>query len=184
MRFAEPSRHDHNHDDVIGTVHLTKYLYPGPLPHAPSVYLGGGDPDFRDAKITVSVRGVDWKPNGSELLWWTQSQKNIEVLNNAGWIRPNWAYTGFPLTDFLRDGWRNGKDHTWRSAENPSGPQEFIWSFERPVTLTTVQLHQDPDWPAKEVEVLATEDGKTFTRVVHRTLPEKAEHGPNFALTV
>jgi hypothetical protein len=281
MRFAEPSRDDHNHDSGIGTVHLTKYLYPGPLPHAPSVYLGAGDPDFRDAKITVSVRGVDWKPNGSELLWWTQSQKNIEVLNNAGWIRPNWAYTGFLLTDALRDGkwhkveyrlrndasdwsytggtggynywlidqaqahlnvdffhmvafvdtknpptgaidfdeltiayrnyslllpsnggklvsapaggsdaarltdgWRNGKGHTWHSAENPSGPQEFVWTFTRPVTLTAMQLHQDPDWPAKEVEVLATTDGKTFKPVVKRTLPEKATNGPNYAFTV
>src|SRR5262249_19074137 len=60
MRFAEPSNHDHNHDNGIGTVHLTKYLYPGPLPHAPSVYLAAGDPDFRDAKINVHVRGVDW----------------------------------------------------------------------------------------------------------------------------
>ncbi|HKB41608.1 MAG TPA: hypothetical protein VKD72_34610 [Gemmataceae bacterium] len=281
MRFAEPSNHDHNHDDGLGTVHLTKYLYPGPLPHAPSVYLGGGDPDFRDAKITISVRGVDWKPNGTELLWWTQSQKNIELLNESGWIRPNWAYTGYFLTDALRDGrwhkveyrlrndasdwsytggkggyrywsidqaqahlnvdffhmvafvdvknpptgaidfdeliiayrnhslllpsnggklmsapaggedaarltdgWRNGKGRTWHSAANPSGAQEFVWSFERPVTLTTVQLHQDPDWPAKDVEVLTTPDGKTFTSVLKRTLPDKAPSGPNFAFTV
>ena len=52
----------------------------------------------------VSVRGHDWKPNGTELLWWTQSQKNIDVLNGPGWVRPNWAYTGFFLTDALRDG--------------------------------------------------------------------------------
>lgn len=281
MRFAEPSNHDHNHDDGIGTVHLTKYLYPGPLPHAPSVSLAAGDPDFRDAKITIAVRGNDWKPNGTELLWWTQSQKNIEVLNGPGWHRPNWAYTGYLLADALgdgkwnkveyrlrndafdwsytggkggyrhwsidqaqahlnvdffhmvafvdvknpptgaidfdeltiayrnyslllpsnggkleasplggsdaarlTDGWRHGKDRTWRSAANPSGPQEFVWSFARPVTISAVQLHQDPEWPAKEVEVLATADGKTFTPVVKRVLPEKAEQGPNFCFAL
>jgi len=281
MRFAEPSNHDHNHDDGIGTVHLTKYFYPGPLPHAPSAYLGGGDPDFRDARITIWVRGVDWKPNGTELLWWTQSQKNIEVLNGPGWIRPNWAYTGYLLTDFLADGkwhkadyrlrndaadwsytggkggyrywlidqaqahlnvdffhmvafvdtknpptgaidfddltiayrnyslllpsnggklvsasadgtdaarltdgWRHGKDRTWRSAPNPSGPQEFVWSFARPATIKAVQLHQDPEWPAKEVEVLATEDGKEFKSLFKRVLPEKAVQGPNFAFVL
>jgi hypothetical protein len=221
---------------------------------------------------------VDWKPNGTELLWWTQSQKNIEVLNGPGWIRPNWAYTGYLLTDHLRDGkwhaveyrlrndssdwsytggkggyqywsidqaqahlnvdffhmvafvdvknpptgaidfdeltityrnhslllpsnggkltaspvggtdparltdgWRHGKDRTWRSAEKPSGPQEFTWSFARPVTLTAVQLHQDPEWPAKEVEVLTTSDGKTFTPLFKKAMPEKAPQGPNYA---
>jgi hypothetical protein len=280
MRFAEPSNHDHNHDDGIGTVHLTKYLYPGPLPHASSVYLAAGDPDFRDAKINVYVRGVDWKPNGSELLWWTQSQKNIDALN-TGWIRPNWAYTGYLLTDHLNDGkwhavsyrlrndasdwsytggkggyqywlidqaqahlncdffhmvafvdvknpptgaidfdeltiayrnyslllpsnggklasapaggtgaarltdgWRHGKDRCWRSAANPSTPQEFAWSFAKPVTINAIQVHQDPDWPAKDVEVLATTDGKTFKSVLKRMLPEKAVHGPIFCFSI
>lgn len=281
MRFAEPSRHDLNHVTGIGTVHLTKYLYPGPLPHAPSVYLGGGDPDFRDAKITVHVRGVQWQPNGTELLWWTQSQKNIEVLNGPGWIRANWAYTGYLLTDHLldgewhraeyrlrnqssdwsytggtggyqywlidqaqahlntdffhmvafvdvnnpptgaidfdeltiayrnyslllpsnggnlvsapadgedarrlTDGWRNGPDRTWRSAARPARPQEFVWSFAKPVTITAVQLHQNPDWPAKEVEILTTVDGATFNSLVKQTLPESNERGPNFAFAL
>src|SRR5207245_2668113 len=258
-RPAEPSTNDHNHDNGIGTVHLTKYLYPGPLTGTPSVYLGGGDPDFRDAKIAVWVRGNDWKPNGSELLWWTQSQSNIEK-DNTGWRRANWAYTGFNLTDYLMDGkwhkveyrllndtsnwtytggtggyvywsidraqahlnndffhmeafidvknpptgsidfdefevayrnyslllpsnggklvsappsadkparltdgWRHGKGHTWRSAENPAGPLEFVYSFTDPVTIHTVQLHQNPEWPAKDVEVLTSADGKAFT---------------------
>jgi hypothetical protein len=278
MRFAEPSNHDHNHDNGIGTVHLTKYLYPGPLPTPPSVYLAAGDPDFRDAKITVHVRGVDWKSNGTELLWWTQSQKNIEVLTNPGWIRPNWAYTGYLLTDHLRDGkwhrveyrlrndtadwsytggnggyqywlidqaqahlncdffhmvafvdvknpptgaidfdeltiayrnysllfpsnggkllsapaggddaarltdgWRHGKDRSWRSAANPSSPQDFVWSFAKLVTINAVQIHQHPDWPAKDVEILTTEDGKEFKPLVKQTLPEKNERGPNFS---
>jgi hypothetical protein len=283
MRFAEPSRDDHNHDNGIGTLHLVKYLYPGfhPNPRGKSIALGGGDPDFRGARINISVRGNDWKPNGSELLWWTQSQLNPEVGPSGKWLRPNWAYTGTYLTDYLADGqwhsveyyltndtrhwtygggaggyvygsidfcqqhlnidffhmlayvdiknpptgsidfdeltiayrnyslllpsnggklvsspkggadaarltdgWRHGKDHTWRSAQGPKEPQEFVWSFERPVTIETVQLHQNPDWPAKEVEVLVAADGKTFTPLVKRTLPEKGMPNANWAFTL
>lgn len=120
VRFAEPSNHDHNHDDGIGTVHLTKYLYPGT--HPPSLYLGGGEPDLRDAKISVSVRGMDWKPNGSELIWWTQSQMNPEPLNRPDWIRPNWAYTGFFLTDLLADG-------KWHKAQYRLRNDASDWSY-------------------------------------------------------
>ncbi|MBI3468400.1 MAG: hypothetical protein HY000_35815, partial [Planctomycetes bacterium] len=279
VRFAEPSNHDHNHDSGIGTVHLTKYLYPGT--HPPSLYLGGGDPDFRDAKITVSVRGQNWKPNGTELLWWTQSQTNPEPISRADWIRPNWAYTGFLLTDYLADGqwhkaeyrlrndssdwsytggrggyqygsidfcqehlnidlfhmvafvdtqnpptgaidfdeltiayrnkslvfpsnggklekaptggedparltdgWRNGTDRTWRSAANPSGPLELVYAFAKPVTVEVVQIHQNRDWPAKDVDVLTSTDGTEYKRLVQKTLPEKHEHGPNWMFTV
>lgn len=279
VRFAEPSNHDHNHDTGIGTVHLTKYLYPGT--HPTSLYLGGGDPDFRDAKISVSVRGHDWKPNGTELLWWTQSQMNPEPIMRNDWHRPNWAYTGFLLTDQLAngkwhqveyrlrndstdwsytggtrgyqygsidfcqehlnidlfhmvafvdtknpptgaidfdeltfayrnksllfpsnggklekqpaggddagrltDGWRNGKDRTWRSAANPTKPQEFVYSFARPVTIQVVQLHQNPEWPAKDVAVLTSMDGNSYRPLLQKTLPDKHPDGPNWLFTV
>jgi hypothetical protein len=284
VRFAEPSNNDHNHDNGIGTLHLVKYLYPGPHPGStsPSVQLGGGDPDFRDARIYIAVRGNNWKPNGSELLWWTQSQLNIEDgYASPNWKRPNWAHTGFVLTDFLFDGkwhavdyrltndsnhwtygggtrgyvygsidfcqrhlnidlfhmlayidvknpptgsidfdeltfayrnyslllasnggrltsspsggddagrlidgWRHGKDRAWRSGAKPAAPLEFVWSFERPVTIHTVQLHQNPDWPAKDVEVLVAADGKTFTPLLKRVLPEKAAPNANWAFTL
>jgi hypothetical protein len=270
IRLAEPSKHDHNHDNGIGTLHLVKFIYPG------------GDPDFRDARISLHVRGNDFKPNGSELLWWTQSQTNIEEgYNSPNWKRPNWAYTGTTLTDQLldgkwhkvdyrllndttkwtygggtrgyvygsidvalghlnidffhllayvdvknppagaidfdeltisyrnyslllpsnggkltsapaggegadrlTDGWRHGKGRAWHSAEKPSGPQEFVWTFERPVTIHTVQLHQNPEWPAKDVEVLAAADGKTFTPLVKKVLPEKGTPNDNWAYTL
>lgn len=282
VRFAEPSNNDHNHDNGIGTLHLVKYLYPGFHPgKTPSASLGGGDPDLRDAKISISVRGNDWKPNGSELLWWTQSQLNPEEGPSGKWKRPNWAYTGFTLNDYLKDGkwhaveyrllndtrrwtygggdrgyvygsidfcqrhlnidlfhmlayidvknpptgsmdfdeltiaygnhslvlpsnggmlassptggddsarltdgWRHGKDRAWRSAAKPKDPLEFVWSFKNPVTIETVQLHQNPDWPAKEVEVLVAADGKTFTPLVKRTLPEKAVPNANWGFTL
>jgi hypothetical protein len=215
------------------------------------------------------------------LLWWAQSQKNIEVLANPGWIRPNWAYTGYTLTNLLldgkwhkaeyrlrndpadwtygggnggyqywsidralghlnidffhmlayidvrnppagaidfdeltiayrnyslllpsnggklvsappggedparlTDGWRHGKDRTWRSAADPSAALEFVYSFARPVTIHTVQLHQNPDWPAKDVEILAAADGTSFTQLLKKTLPERGTPNANWAYTI
>jgi hypothetical protein len=286
VRFAEPSAHDHNHDNGIGTVHLVKYLYPGV--HPPALYFGGGDPDLRDAKISINVRGQDFRPNGAELIWWTQSQDDVSNLGDPNARRPNWAYTGFLLTDYLRDGewhkveyrlrndstdwsytggngvykywsigqaqrhlnidcfhmlvfvdtqkppegamdfdellityrnynlllpsnggklmalpaggddaaglsdgWRHGEGKQWRSAANPSGPQELVWAFANPVTISTLQLHQNPQWPAKEIEVLTSADGATFAPLVKRTLPEngttttaKPEPSANWAFTL
>jgi len=286
VRFSEPDPHDRNHDDGIGTLHLPTYAYPGPL-GAQSLGLGGGDPDLRDAKVSLYVRGNEWEPNGSELLWWTQSQSNIERLHEPGWQRANWAYTGFTLTDALRsgrwekveyrlwndaalwsyagnntaqkgserysywpinesqrhlncnffhllafvspanpptgsidfdefelayrnyslllpsnggrlksapkspddpstltDGWRHGPGRAWRSAENPSGPLEFLYAFQLPVTIRSVQLHQNPDWPARAVEVLASQDGASFATLLKRTMPEKGVPGANQAFTL
>jgi len=288
VRFTEPSGHDHNHDDGIGTLHLCKYFYPGvlgPALNQPSAFLGGGDPDFRGAKVSLFVRGNDWVPNGSELMWWTQSQSNIDVMAKPGWERANWAYTGFSLNDYLRsgkwekveyrllndteqwtfggnnhqqrnpqrysywsidesqrhlncdffhlltfvdpknppsgaidfdeleiayrnyslllpsnggqlmrapasspddaatltDGWRHGKQRMWHSAANPTEPLEFVYTFNDTVTIQTVQLHQNPQWPAKDVEVLMSVDGKSYRTIRKLTFPERNEHGNNFA---
>src|SRR5262249_54437320 len=87
VRYSEPGGHDHNHDNGIGTVHLAKYLYTGAwgrIAGLPSAQLAAGDPDLRDARVSVWVRGKDWVPNGTELMWWTQSQSNPEVFNRPG----------------------------------------------------------------------------------------------------
>ena len=91
LRFHEPSKHDPNHDDGIGTLHLTKYLMSGEMGGGDLIraHLGGGDPDLRGAKVSIAVRGHDFQPNGSEVMWWTQSQSNAEVGNAPGWIRAN-----------------------------------------------------------------------------------------------
>jgi hypothetical protein len=285
VRFTEPSGHDHNHDNGIGTVHLAQYVYPGPwgkVVSKPSVQLAGGDPDLRDAKVSIAVRGNDWVANGSELQWWTQSQKNIEVLNGPDWHIANWAYTGFSLADQLRsgkwekveyrlwndaeqwtyaggergykywpiddaqghvnvdcfhmvtfvdpkkpptgsidfddfeltyrnyslllpsnggrllrapagspddpatltDGWRHGKGRQWRSADKPAGPLEFIYAFTDPVTIRAVQLHQNPEWPARDVEVLVSLDDRTYAPLLKKVLPERGEPNANFAFTL
>src|SRR5262245_4245394 len=107
IRFSEPSRDDPNHVDGIGTVHLAKYAYPGiwgRLTGQPSLFLAAGDPDLRDAKVSLFVRGNRWVANGAELVWWTQSQSNLPVLDRAGWRHANWAYTGYSLTGPLQTG--------------------------------------------------------------------------------
>ena len=283
LRVSEPSDlNDYNHQ-MAGILHLAKFFYSGPVYE--SAYLGGGDPDFRDARVSLWVRGNDWKPNGSELIWWTQSQSNIEAGNQRGiFRRANWGYTGFTLTDHLgdgnwnrveyrllndttqwtyggsnlgsdgrkyysywpidqaqghlncnffhllafvdphnpptgsidfdefevayrneslvfpsnggklidwprdseadpatlTDGWRHGDGRVWRSRENPSAPQEFTYSFESEVTIDTVQLHQNPEWPGKDVEVLVSADGSSYQSILKRAFPEERDAGPNF----
>ncbi|MCC7423315.1 MAG: discoidin domain-containing protein [Planctomycetaceae bacterium] len=288
IRYESLSRDDHNHDDGIGTVHLAKYMYPGRFNPIPGAYLGAGDPDFRDAIIRVAVRGIDWKPNGTELMWWSQCQSNIEINPNdqtlgPNYKHPNWCYTGHALTPLLKtgkweraeyrllndttqwsycgnnkgeprydaywpidsvqrhlnldffhmvcfvnpanrptgaidfdefevfyrnyslvypahgarliqspsgskedpalltDGWRHGAGHVWKSAPSPSAPLEFTYEFARPVTIDTVQIHQHPEWPAKAVEVLVSEDGKEWKPLAKGEIPATTESGPNYA---
>ena len=289
VSFAEPSKDDHNHDDGIGTLHLVKFLYPGPM-NKNCVSLGGGDPDLRDAKVSLWARGRDYKPNGAEIVWWTQSQSNPELGQAEGWRRANWAYTGFRLTDFLldgkwhqieyrllndttqwtyggnnptgqganavrysywpidssqehlngdffhlaayvdvknpptgtldfdefdlvyrntsllfpsnggklvsapkiagadaatlTDGWRFGSGRAWQSDLNPRAPLEFVYSFTAPVTLRTLQVHQNPEWPSREVEISVSTDGRAYNRVARFTLPEKGQPNANFAFAV
>jgi hypothetical protein len=292
---SEPSSlHDFNHE-MAGKLHLAQFLYSGGINPASSMsvspksaYLGGGDPDFRDARVALWVRGRGFEPNGAELVWWTQSQSNIRLVDEPGWTRADWAYTGFNLTDALRDGawhrvayrlendttrwtygannpvtqgpfawryqywpidraqahlnnnifhllafvdptnpprgsidfdelelayrnqslvfpsnggalvaspaggsdpaaltdgWRHGPGRTWQSAARPEGPLEFVYRFEREVTIETVQLHQNPEWPARDVEVEGSLDGARYQSICRQTLPERGEPNANFAFT-
>ncbi len=106
VRYSEPSGDDPNHVDGIGTLHLTSYFYPGPHPSETGFqgWWGGGDPDLRDAKVSLSVRGIQFVPNGTEFVWWTQSDNDIALQLTPNWRRANWAYTGFSLTDALKSG--------------------------------------------------------------------------------
>lgn len=61
VRYSEPTGTDYNHSDGIGWLHLVQYFYPGRFDlDAPSAALGGAAPDFTDAVVRVSVRGVNW----------------------------------------------------------------------------------------------------------------------------
>jgi hypothetical protein len=288
VRYREPGRHDPNHDDGIGTVHLSKYLYTGvwgDYAGKPGPYLAAGNADLRDARVSIHVRGTDWVANGTELAWWSQSQSNMEVQNRPGWRHANWAYTGFLLTHGLRsgewerveyrlrnrsfdwsyagndprtrerytywpidltqgnanldffhmvinvgpsapprgaidfdefelayrnhslllpsnggrlvaspegpsdpatltDGWRHGPGRAWRSGAEPAGPLELVYAFDKPVTIRAVQIHQDPEWPAREVTALSSADGETYVPLAAWTLPERGTPNDNFAFVL
>jgi hypothetical protein len=80
----------------------------------------------------------------------------------------------------LTDGWRHGPGKTWQSAPNPASAQVLVYSFVRPVRIHTVQIHQDPVYPSRRVDVLASIDGKTWSPVLERELPASSPDGPNF----
>lgn len=287
IRYNAIERDDHNHDDAIGTVHLAKYMYPGRFTPIPSAFLAAGDPDFRDAIVRVDVRGNDWQPHGTELMWWSQNQLNPELNPDDGGLSPdyrhsNWCYTGFNLTELLRsgewehaeyrlnndtndwtycgnnndaarydayapiddvqqhlnidffhmvvfvdtqnrpkgsidfdefevvyrnysllfpsnggsltsspagseddpatltDGWRHGAKRMWKSEPQPSEPLEFTYTFDKPVTIDAVQIHQHPEWPSRDVEVLVSNDGQTWNKIAEGSLDEKNAEGPNY----
>ena len=106
VRFSEPSGDDLNHADGIGILHLTSWFYPGTHPSETGFMgsLSAGDPDFRDALVSISVRGDHFVPNGAELVWWTQSDNDISQQLTADWRRANWAFTAFSLNDALASG--------------------------------------------------------------------------------
>lgn len=298
VRYHSPTLDDHNHDDGIGTLHLASYLYIGAFmdaalresmgPHNP--LLSAGEADLRGAEVSLYVRGHDWQPNGSELIWWTQSQSDPAVTRQPDWRcdpTANWAYTGCMLTDALRsgnwehvtyclrndsdqwsfggyyteqpdwkrydywpidlvqakvnydffhllafvdpdnpprgwidfdefelvyrnrslvfpsnggrlmaspasdvdaatltDGRRHGAGHMWHSAENPRAPQEFVYAFDDPVTVNAVQLHQNHEWPTKEVECLVSDDGETYEPLCELTLPNTGIPNDNLAFAI
>jgi hypothetical protein len=124
VRFSEPSGDDPNHVDGIGTLHLASYFYPGTHPGAEGLraLFGGGDPDLRDAKVKLWVRGNQWVANGTECVWWTQSDNDVALQRTPDWRRANWAYTGFSLNDFLASG-------KWEKIEYRLNNHSEDWTY-------------------------------------------------------
>ena len=123
-----------------------------------------GSIDFDEIEIRYRNSSLVYPSNGGKLMSWPRDSADD------------------PAT--LTDGWRHGLGRTWRSAENPSGPLEFVYIFENPVVIHTVQLHQNPEWRAKNVEVLVSTDGQSYSPVFKATLPEKGNPNPNFAFAI
>lgn len=296
VRFKEPARDDPNHLDGIGMLHLPKFMITGnwgDFVKLPALHLGGGDPDFRGARVSLNVRGNNWMANGSELGWWNVSWSNqadvktAEEFRQQRWRAANWAYTATSLTDqlasgkwekveyrlrhasedwsyagnnlaqrnhprysywplnesqrhlnidffhllafvnstnpprgtidfdeleiayrnwslllpsnggkllrapaspdapgTLTDGWRHGPGKTWRGPAKPTGPVDMVYSFSNPVMIHAVQLHQNPDWPAKDVEVFVSNDDRDYTSILKATLPERGMPNANFAFAL
>lgn len=84
----------------------------------------------------------------------------------------------------LTDGWRNGQGKTWRGPANLSEPIELAYGFADPVKINAVQLHQNPDWPARDVEVLTSSDDREYTPLLKTLLPEKGNPTANYAFAL
>lgn len=95
VRFSAPgAANDGAHEPNMGIIHIVAGAHTG-YPFG----VMGIIPDLRDAEVSVYLRGIDFKPNGAKLVWLVQSQEKLFYGFKA-----NWAYTDFPLTDYLLDG--------------------------------------------------------------------------------
>ena len=119
-----------------------------------------GSIDFDDIEIVYRNHSLLFPSNGGKLASSPSSSDNAAVLT---------------------DGWRAGTGKTWRSGPSPSAPLEFVYDLALPVVVKKVQLHQNLDFPSKDVEVLVSNDGVTWTDVAAGTLPQSHRAGPNFA---
>ena len=81
----------------------------------------------------------------------------------------------------LTDGWRNGEGKVWHSGSDPEDPVSLIYTFEDLVTIRSVQLHQNPVWPAKRVDVSTSLDGESYASAFEAVLPRKGKPNANFA---
>ena len=123
-----------------------------------------GSIDFDELEITYCNRSLIYPGNGGELVGWPEDSGDDPGA--------------------LTDGWRFGEGRMWRSTENPTAPQEFVYRFDREVTIEAIQLHQHTEWPTRGFEVLTSQDGSTFSPILsgsHMTLLENSTNGPNQA---
>lgn len=117
-----------------------------------------GSVDFDELEIAYCNRSLVYPGNGGELISWTKpSPEDASALT---------------------DGWRAGEGRTWCSAPDPVDAQEFVYRFDNEVVVDTVQLRQHAEWPAKDVEVLVSDDGERFRKVLELTLDEYALENP------
>lgn len=110
--------------------------------------------------------------------------RNHSVLVAANGGKITSAPVGSSNAAALVDGWRNGEGRTWTSGPSPSAPQEIVFDLENPVIVRRVQIHQNPEWPSKDVEVLVSSDAVTWKPLTSATLPESSALGANFAFVL
>jgi hypothetical protein len=74
--------------------------------------------DFRDALLRFRLRGINFDPRKSELVPWVQTELSLPQRS----IRPNYALTAWPLSEYLLD-------HSWHTAEVTFLDDSRYWSF-------------------------------------------------------
>ena len=94
--YSEPPWYfDDNHGEFMW-LHLIFVAY--------SNKVGLAGKDLRGAQVSFSLRGRDFKPKGTTLLFWIQGPAR------EGGANRNWALTSRPLEGLLADGgWHDGK---------------------------------------------------------------------------
>jgi hypothetical protein len=112
----------------------------------------------------------------------TYRQHNLCAISNGGTLTSSPA--GSTGASLLTDGWRNGTGREWRSAVNPSSPQDFVFSFATPVVVSRVQIHNAVASPSRAFEVALSTNGTVWTTVATGELPQTSVHGQNFMFTV
>ena len=45
-------------------------------------------------------------------------------------------------------------------------------------------MHQNPEWPAKDIEVSVSSDGKNYAPLAGLVLPERSDKGANFLFAI
>ncbi len=114
---------DSNHIDGVGLIKLGPYAHFRARQEAgfpPTLVLGGGKPDFRDARISLRIRG-SMQILGSTICPWVQSDLDPTVLDPTGAdiLRPNWACISQSINRYVVDGeWH---DVTLTLRNNVSG---------------------------------------------------------------
>jgi hypothetical protein len=90
----------------------------------------------------------------------------------AGATLVAWPPSGVSDPLHVTGGARGFDESLWTSDTAPAFPLEFGWTLAKPVQVTHLQINQHPYWPAREVEVWATDEDGTDTLLWAGTLPE------------
>lgn len=134
-----PGNVDPNHLDGIGALWLVAHLST-PSAGAP------GALNLNQAKITLTIKGENFNPNGAHLYFWICSYlpgTNITKNYYAGLAVTNWAYTGDDLASQVTSDWKtitvtldsNPADWTY-AGNNVSGQGDWADRYQ-PLDLAT-----------------------------------------------
>ncbi len=152
LRYTDQgaAENDVNHLDGVGLIHLPMYGYPGNVQSGvneqPSLYLGGGHPDLRGAKMAMAVRGVDWVPKGTTLGTWAQMDLDPSMADQVPMRRANWAHTGEPFGDLLLSG--QWEEATWTLRNRAAD-----WTYAGQYGARNAYLYKELDGALADVNV-------------------------------
>jgi VCBS repeat-containing protein len=159
-RFTLPGTLDPNHVDGIGPLWLLSHL-------GSAVAGAAGALDLRGAEIDITLRGVDFDPDGAALYIWICSYLPNGELQNGYYLGlqvTNWAFTGQNLASSVTSDWTtvtvkldaNPADWTyagnnisgqgdWGYRYAPMGLNEALANVN--ATLHVVLVGTDPNHP-------------------------------------